>query len=335
MNNISWFMKYKPKNITDIVFDNNEIENTIQTWITNKNIPGNVLFYGKPGTGKSATAHVIIDSLISNKYNLKEFDSRKVAELDDEIIPFIRKESIDGSQKIVLIEELDKLSSQAIGSLKTNTLEKHQNNTIVIATTNYINSIEDALRQRFTFKIQFTGKNITGTLNRLKYILNSENIIYDEIELKIFIENNIKSGIRELINQLHMATNDNKIDFTTIKKGASIEEKLIDLTKSIIAKMLIMTPTDKMKCYLVPLSSEISSLYEEVITLVHNNYDINYDMLYYRLFDDNNFGPIKKILEKYANENINKKFPQFHFISCLYEIKIATLELTPGFINGK
>ena len=333
--NISWFMKYKPKTIDDVIFENKEIETTIKSWISNKKIPGNILFYGKPGSGKSATAHVIINSIITNKYDLKEFDSRKVAELDDEIIPFIKKESIGGNQKIVLIEEIDKLSPQAVGSLKTNTLEKFQENTIVIATTNYINYIEDALRQRFTFKIQFNGQNELGILNRLKYILTNECVAFDENELKQFVSENINAGIRELINQLHMATNNNAIDFKNIKKGASSEEKVIDLTKTIITKMLTISPTDKMKCYLVPLNSDIGQFYEEIVTIVHNNYDINYDTIYDRLFNEINFGPMKLIIEKYGNNTIDKKFPNLHFISCLYELKIATLELTPGYINGK
>jgi len=228
---ISWFMKYKPKTIDDLIFENSDYKKLFNDWIVNNRIPGNVILYGKGGVGKSASANILIKSIIKNKLDFKEMESRTVSELDNEIIPFIQKEPKNSNHKIVLIEEIDKLSTQSIGTLKTKTLENNQINTIFIATTNKINNIDEALLQRFTFKIPFHGKNNEDIFTRLKFILVNENAQFDETNLKDYINQNINLGIRELINQLQNSfiCNNRIINFTTIKNNSSLEERIITL----------------------------------------------------------------------------------------------------------
>lgn len=330
-------MKYRPKNINEIIFENTELEHLINTWITNSSIPGNVIFYGKPGLGKTTTALILKKAIIKNQLDFKEMESRTVQEIDSEIIPFVKKEPKVSNHKIVLIEEIDKLSPQAVGTLKTKILEENQSHTIFIATTNKISVIDKALLQRFTFKIPFLGRNSDKIFDRLNYILKSESAIYNENELKDYVSMNIDIGIRELINQLNMTyiSNNNTIDFNNIKKMSNIEEKIISLTIQIIDILFKINKTDKYKCFITPYQSEIALQWEQITTSITNNIDINYDNIYNRLYESdtiNKFNPFKKIIINYHENMETKKYQHAHFLSCITDLIVCVSEIFSGSI---
>jgi len=329
---ISWFMKYKPKTIDDLIFENSDYKKLFNDWIVNNRIPGNVILYGKGGVGKSASANILIKSIIKNKLDFKEMESRTVSELDNEIIPFIQKEPKNSNHKIVLIEEIDKLSTQSIGTLKTKTLENNQINTIFIATTNKINNIDEALLQRFTFKIPFHGKNNEDIFTRLKFILVNENAQFDETNLKDYINQNINLGIRELINQLQNSfiCNNRIINFTTIKNNSSLEERIITLVLNILNIITNLDRKLRLKCAILPQNSEIGKEYEEITTTLYNNIDIDIEYIYERLKDEINFVPIKIIVKKHINEIRLKKYKDSDLISFIYEMIISLTEIIIG-----
>ncbi len=157
------------------------------------------------------------------------------------------------SQKIVKIEEIDKLSSQAQVLLKDGLMEKYQETTTFLATTNYPEKLDPALRSRFNTQINFDEPLCLDELYmRLQYILESESIIYQETQLKAYIDSNSSKGLREMINDLELAsvTGTLKLDFNTEQEHheiipatsplSSIEKEIIRLTtkydKSVLNK---------------------------------------------------------------------------------------------------
>ena len=85
---ISWFERFRPTTVDEIVFSSEEHKNLIKSWIDNERIPGNVVLSGPAGTGKTTTSIVLIKSLIKNQSDLCRIKSRSVSDIDDKILLF-------------------------------------------------------------------------------------------------------------------------------------------------------------------------------------------------------------------------------------------------------
>ena len=325
ISKLSWFMKHQPKTIDELIFKDIETKNLIAEWIKSKQIPGNILLYGAPGLGKTSTLSVIVRSIIDEKFikqDCLQIDTRSVKEIDEKLMPFLERRSISGCQKFVILEELDKLSRQAIGSLKDKKLERFQLRNVFIGTTNYFYDIDEALAQRFTFKIQFDNLDKKQVIKRLGEILKEENADFEYIELEKFINENEIYGLREIINQLQISysINNGKIELTKDYKFQSLEETITNLFLSIMDKFLRFDIRKKQIAMTTPMQSDIAKEYGELVNLIHNNYSINYSSIFSRLDKKCNFIPFKLIIGSYYDKLKYKKLIHLNIIGCLYEL---------------
>jgi DNA polymerase III delta prime subunit len=322
-------MKHAPKSIDELIFDSREHQELINNFITNESINGNLLLHGSHGLGKTVTAEILINTIIKAQNDLFISKERSVKEIREQIIPFIQKKPIKSKQKIVYIEEMDKLHKDAFNILKTNTLEKYQHICSFIACTNYIKKIEPAVQSRFNYIISFTGNNIDGIINRLKYILNIEKVKYDENNLINFINTNYKIGIRNLINilQNNALSNNNEIDFDNMSTAGSIENNIIELIKSIIINVIKMDSKNKKLSLDYPENSVISNEYKELVILINNNTDINYYYIYEQLYNSFSYIPIKMVCGKYAEQQEFKYFPHLNLLGFYYEVVKCVCEI--------
>jgi len=318
----SWYLKYCPQTIEDLVFDNDDHKKIIFNFVENEQIQGNLLLYGPAGLGKSASANLLINTIIKAQNDLLILKDRSVKEIREKVLPFVTKRPTRSNQKIVLIEEADKLHKEAENVLKTNTLELYQKNTSFIACTNYIKKIDEALLTRFNTKIAFVGTNVIGITERLTTILKSENAQFNETDLKKYVETNLKMGIRELINQLQFSFNSNnqQIDFNTISTTGGNEIQIINLIMMILKQSIKANIKDKKMILDFPENSSIATQYKELIIILNNNYDINYDYIYNQLYNAINYIPVKLIIGKSANISSNKTFPHIELLSCYYDM---------------
>lgn len=326
---IAWYEKYRPKGVDEVIFSNEDDKKLIETWVTNERIPGNVLFSGPAGTGKTTISLILIRSLIKNQADLCRMRSRRVEEIDDKIAPFITKKPVGSKSKIVYIEELDGLSRQAQRQLKEDMLEKFQEYVSFVCCTNYPKRIDSALLTRFTYKIDFSSDNVTGIKSRLEHILSQENAQYDPQELSEFVSKNYRHGLRELINSLQKVyvSNSGKINFQDLEKSLNIEDNLVALIyKMIEVVMKTAEPNTKRLCLINPMNSIIARDYQEFVTLCHNNYDINYENIFVRLYETTRYLPLQVVIGKYSEEIETKKYPHIHLISLFYDMVKCVIE---------
>ena len=227
--NISWFERYRPDNIDDMVFSDETRKTLVRSWIEAETVPGNILFSGAAGTGKTATSLILIRKIIKNQADLIRIKSRSVKDVDDQIVPFVSRKPVSSKIKIVYIEELDRTSRQFQGQLKEDLMEKYQEYVSFICCTNHPRRIDSALRTRFTFQEDFKSDNIEGMIGRLDFILKAENAKYNPDELTQFVNKNFKSGMRDLINALQVSyiSHNGIIDFTTLAQNLNIEDNLV------------------------------------------------------------------------------------------------------------
>lgn len=320
----SWFMKYAPKTAEELIFDSDEHKSLVSKWIQNEKLDGNVLLYGPPGLGKTVTAELLIRTIVKVQNDVHIAKDRNVKEIREIISPFVTKRAVRSKQKIVYIEECDKMHPDAVNILKFGLMEKYQDSCMFLSCTNYIQRIESALLQRYTYKIPFSGKNTEGVTKRLIDILNLEKIPHDPNALKQFVEKNHRAGIREMINQLQIASmslqEGETLDLENIAKVAGIEQQVIDLFIKMNIAVTNLDSSAQKTCYILPLNSPIAEDYQQFYTLLHNNYDINYDAIFTRLYEQTRFTPAKAIIARYADGNKFKMFPSENVLSCFAEV---------------
>ena len=329
ISNISWFKKYQPKTLDEYVFESEEQRKEISSWIDNGIIPGNVLMYGNAGTGKTALAQLIIRSIVKSNYDVQKIKDKGVATFD-ELHTWCQKQPVSSKQKIVYIEEIDRASSAAFNSLKDGLMENYQPHVAFIATTNFINRIEYPVQTRFNFRFSLNCSNLAGIYDRLVTILTNENIPYEVEDLKVFIENNVSIGLRNMINLLQINYHDGKIDFANMKTVKSEQEETVIGLVVEIFKVLqsLNSVNEKLMCTRLPLNSAIATPYTKILEIINYNNDINYTTIFIELYSKIDYLPLKIIVDDYLHDSEHKRFQNIHFISFLYRFMNCIIELS-------
>lgn len=326
LKEISWYMKYQPKNISEYVFDNDEYKTLVEKWLTQEYIDGNLLMSGPAGTGKTALTEILVKALIKHEYDLKVIKSRSVNQID-ELYSWCQIQSIGSKKKIVYIEEFDKLSSTAHTTLKDSILEKFQDNVTFICNTNYINKIDPAILSRFNYKFILKG-NKEESFNRIVDILTKENIHYNERLLKDFVNINYKKGLRNLITSIQIGSVSGVLNLQETILD-SLEDEIIKLTLDIYKIAFNANKIELKKIILVdPINSLISKEYSSLIEIIQFNNDIDWNKVFLELEQGINFLPVKVLISKYFETFENKKLPYLHYISFLYESMKIVMEIS-------
>lgn len=328
VSSVSWFKKYQPKTVDEYVFESEKEKNNVMQWIDSGVIPGNLLLYGKAGTGKSALAHLLIHAVIKSPYDVQKLKDKKV-ETIDALHTWCQKAPVSSKRKIVYIEEIDRCSTQAFNSLKDELMEKYQAHVSFVATTNFLARIEHAVRTRFTHHFNLGSSNLAGTYDRLATILNSEGVQWTQDGLKDYVLNYINLGMRDMINGLQTNVVNGVVDFSNIKMQKSEqEEELISATMAIIEGLLSSKDLrDKMLAIQMPRSSSIASYYDAILELVNYNYELNYETVFLQLAELNKFGPLKPIIDRYMRTMDGVKYPHVHFEAFLYELMKCVVDI--------
>jgi replication factor C small subunit len=202
-----WFEKYRPKSPSEFM-GNDTLMNKLNTWIKDKEIP-HLLFYGKPGTGKTTLAQILIENIECDYIYVNASEKTGVDFIRNEIIPFANSFGFN-ERKIIVLDESDYLSPNAQASLR-NLMEKNSGKTRFILTCNYVDKIIDAIHSRVqSFKLFPPTKSKMA--EKLHYVFKQENVVYEVKDFKNLV-NKTYPDLRKAINIAQQYTFNNKFKF--------------------------------------------------------------------------------------------------------------------------
>lgn len=239
MFNNLWVEKYRPKTIDEMVLsgENRAYFNTLKDEVPN------LLFVGTPGIGKTTIAKIIVQDILKCQYlYINASDENGIDTIRSKVCGFSQTKSLDGSIKIVILDEADGITIDGQRALR-NTMEEYSSFTRFILTANYKHKIIPAIQSR----TQYFDLNpsVQDVLSRIVYILRNENIevpTTERVNLARVIKDNYPD-IRKIINTiqkysvsgvLHIKDTADRNDIVTKINNHLVSKKVLELRKFLI-----------------------------------------------------------------------------------------------------
>lgn len=211
-----WSEKYKPQNIDDVILPDN-LRNSIKTGLENATLPNLGLWSYLPGLGKSSLANAIANHENVEPYWVNASLNKGIDLIRNEIHAFASRRSIDGRLKVVIMDECDRLSADAQAAYR-GFIDEFSNNCRFIFTGNYKENIIEPLLNRlenYDF-LEFNKSDIVPQIvNRILFILNNENIKFDNSAIRQIIDKNYPS-LRGMIVDLKKCSSSGVLNVTGI-----------------------------------------------------------------------------------------------------------------------
>ena len=114
-----WVEKYRPKKFQDIK-GQNEVIDKVRKFLEEFHHKGSkkaIVLHGPPGTGKTTIAHVIGKETNSEVFELNASDLRDKKRLEEVLKPAMEQRSLIKQGKIILVDEVDGISTVDRGGL--------------------------------------------------------------------------------------------------------------------------------------------------------------------------------------------------------------------------
>ena len=220
-----WVEKYRPATLDEMILSK-DIRERFDEFKVAQQIP-NILFIGNAGIGKTSLAKVIAKDIITDSQYLyiNASDENGIDTIRISVTNFAKTRSIQGSLKIVILDEVDGLTIDAQRALR-NTMEEYSSNTRFILTANYNHRVIVPLQSR-SQSFDLTPP-INGCVSRVVHILKQENIKIDDNQKKL-ISQLIKSfypDLRKTINELQKCCIGGILNINTYKKHSDFISKI-------------------------------------------------------------------------------------------------------------
>ncbi len=247
---ISLYRKYRPGTFESIV-GQSSVTRILKSQIKNSKVSHAYIFSGSRGTGKTSAAKVFAravnclnpkDGEPCNECevckNILEGNTTDVIEMDAasnnsvENIRQIRQEvvyaTIDVKYRVYIIDEVHMLTTSAFNAL-LKTLEEPPENVIFILATTEQHKIPVTILSR-CLRFEFNKISETDIINRLKFVLDGENLKYEEQAIE-YIAKLAEGGMRDALSILErcITESENILKYSDVLKIiGSIDGELIE-----------------------------------------------------------------------------------------------------------
>lgn len=214
-----WALKYRPTTINDVVLPKT-IQDNFNKMLSSNKIP-NMLFYGQQGIGKTTIATILADTLGCDTLYINGSIETSIDVLRGKITQFVTTVSFDGGKKMVIFDEFDRISLNAMDSLKS-FIEEYSKNVTFVFLTNNIHRIIEPLKSRLqTFEFTYNKKELVEMKKHFAKIvlgiLDKEDVEYNKKILSYFINSHFPD-MRKTLNELQKFS-DRLTDPSVVDKG--------------------------------------------------------------------------------------------------------------------
>lgn len=219
------------KTLAKIVFNNGTED--IEEYLKFLNMNGNVLLFGKPGTGKTSICYdCMLDNTNATFYqlNMSALISEKLGKTSQKVNE-IFNEILDEAKRYhtyLLIEEIEAFlpnrgESKDLEDMKRaltvfmQYLDKLNSNLMIICTTNYLEKLDPAIIRRFSYKVEITNNSKE---DMEQFLSNEENPFHiffadksmnKKIAKKVIEKEMTFSDVKNLMKRLLLESNGKEI----------------------------------------------------------------------------------------------------------------------------
>lgn len=262
MKSSLWVDKYRPKTISDVIFQDDKQRLQFESFVANQDIP-HLLLHGIQGTGKTTISLALVRELGIDKADVLKIkcSEKQIAAIRDEVSVFAMTMPL-GKFKVVRLEECDFLSQDAQGLLRT-TIEDSSANCRFILTCNYVNKIIPPLRSRVQ-DFNFRAPDKEKIALRMAEILDTEKVQYDVDHLLTYIDVGYPD-IRKITQLLQKNSLNGKLLSPSDEKAAASDWRfgLLDFISS----------GDFKKARKLVCESTTREEHEDIFTFLYQNID--------------------------------------------------------------
>jgi len=209
MNHVLWVDKYRPNELADYVWRDDQEREKVEEWLSTGVLP-HLCFSGSPGTGKTSLALMMLkllnvpdgDILIRNAVKIRTVDK-----FQETITNFVSTWPF-GNMKYVVLDEADRLSATSQEFLK-HEIEKYSDTCRFIFTCNNASRLISPLISRCQC-MDFRLLDYDDFIARVGQILMSENVKFEVDDLVNYVKATYPD-MRRCINLLEQSTVKNKL----------------------------------------------------------------------------------------------------------------------------
>jgi DNA polymerase III delta prime subunit len=257
--------KYRPSTIDDCILPI-ALKSTFKDIVKSGECQ-NLLLTGGAGCGKTSVARAICNELDADFIIINCSEDGNIDTLRTKIRTFASTVSISGGKKIVILDEFDYSNAQSIQPALRGAIEEFANNCRFIITCNYKNRIISPIHSRCTnieFSIPSEEKpTLAGQfMERVRYILDSENIPYEDSILAQLITKYFPD-FRRVLNELQRYSVAGVIDVGILSQIGEVQVK--DLASFMKKKNF----TDARKWVVSNLDNSQTELFRKIYEGLH------------------------------------------------------------------
>ncbi len=203
---MSFIYKYRPKSSEEIIGQDNAVSESIKRITSWDKGSKPLFFYGPPGSGKTAFANALAEELNLDFFEINASDVRNKAQIEEKIGSVLSQQSLFGTSKLILLDEIDGLSgTKDRGGIPaiTKLIQKSYFPIIITANNPWDNKF-NTLRRKCEM-IEFSPLDNKSLFAILKKICDNENIKYEDSVLMGLVRRS-PGDARSAINDLQVLT---------------------------------------------------------------------------------------------------------------------------------
>jgi len=296
--------KYRPKTIEDCILPT-DLKNTFLEMVKS-GVAQNILLSGSAGTGKTSVARALCNDLNAEYILINCSEDRNIDTLRVKIRDFASTVSLNGNQKVVILDEFDYSNANSIQPALRGAIEEFAGNCRFILTCNYKNRIIAPIHSRCTnieFSIPSAEKPFLAKsmMDRIKFILDTESIPFDnEVLVKLIMKH--FPDIRRMLNEIQRYSVSGQIDVGILSNFESI--KIQDLVNAMKDKNF----TEARKWIVSNLDNSPPEMFRKI-------YDTMYESL-----EKNSIPEAILIIAEYQYKAAFVSDQEINFVACVVEL---------------